>query len=87
MAFHLAVAGDIRDGVLFCAVFFHHEMSCMRSGTPQEFSYQLFQKAKLCFQKMVHPFDRPHSPACDGTTSDKLETVLTSYELKLLLFK
>ena len=32
MAVHLAVAGDVFDGVLFCAVFFH-EMSWMRSGT------------------------------------------------------
>ena len=31
MAVHLAVAGDVFDGVLFCAVFFH-EMSWTRSG-------------------------------------------------------
>ena len=30
MAVHLAVVGDVSDGVLFCAVL---EMSCMRSGT------------------------------------------------------
>ena len=30
MAIHLAVVGDVSDGVLFCAVL---EMSCMRSGT------------------------------------------------------
>ena len=33
MAVHLAVAGDVFDGVLFCAVFFPHEMPWMRSGT------------------------------------------------------
>ena len=31
MAVHLA--GDVCDGVLFCAVLFSHEMSCLRSGT------------------------------------------------------
>ena len=30
---HLAVAGDVFDGVLFCAVLFSHEMSWMRSRT------------------------------------------------------
>ena len=33
MAFHLTVAGDVFDGVLFCAVLFSHEMSWMRSET------------------------------------------------------
>ena len=33
MAVHLAVASDIFDGVLFCAVLFSHVMSWMRSGT------------------------------------------------------
>ena len=34
MVVHLAVAGDVFDAVLFCAVFFFfHEMSWMRSGT------------------------------------------------------
>ena len=33
MAVHLVVAGDVFDGVLFCAVHFPHEMSSMRSGT------------------------------------------------------
>ena len=33
MADHLAVAGDDFDGVIFCAVLFPSEMSCMRSGT------------------------------------------------------
>ena len=33
MAIHLAVAGNIFDGVLFCAVLFPHEMSSMRSRT------------------------------------------------------
>ena len=31
MAVHLAVTGDVFDGV--CAVLFPHEMSVMRSGT------------------------------------------------------
>ena len=33
MAVDLAIAGDVFDGVLFCAVFFFKEMSWMRSGT------------------------------------------------------
>ena len=28
----MVVAGDVYDGVLFCAVLFPHEMSWMRSG-------------------------------------------------------
>ena len=35
---HLAVAGDVFDGVIFCAVLFSHEMSWMRSGN--ELSHQ-----------------------------------------------
>ena len=46
MAVHLAVAGDVFDGVLFCAVLFSHEMSWMRSGIElsqflRNFSYLL----------------------------------------------
>ena len=33
MAVHLAVAGDVVDGVVFLAVLFSHEMSWKRSGT------------------------------------------------------
>ena len=33
MAVHLAITGDVFDGFLFCAVFFPHDMSRMRSGT------------------------------------------------------
>ena len=33
MAVHLAVAGDVFNAVLFCAVLFSNEMSWMRSGT------------------------------------------------------
>ena len=33
MAVHLAVAGDVFDAVLFCAVLFSNDMSWMRSGT------------------------------------------------------
>ena len=33
MAVHLAVAGDVFDGVLFSVVVFSHEMSWMCSGT------------------------------------------------------
>ena len=33
MAVHLAVAGDVFGGVIFCAVLFPQEMSWMRSGT------------------------------------------------------
>ena len=32
MAVHLAVAGDVFDGVSLCAVFFSQEMSGIRSG-------------------------------------------------------
>ena len=32
IAFHLAVAGDVFDGVFLCCPF-SHEMSWMRSGT------------------------------------------------------
>ena len=32
MAVFLVVAGDVFDGVLFCAVLFSHEVSWMRSG-------------------------------------------------------
>ena len=32
VAVHLAIAGGVFDGVLFCAVLFSNEMSCMRSG-------------------------------------------------------
>ena len=33
MTVHLAVAGDVFDGVLFYAVLFSHDMSWIRSGT------------------------------------------------------
>ena len=33
MAVPLAVASDVFDSVIFCAVLFPHEMSWMRSGT------------------------------------------------------
>ena len=33
MAALLAFAGDVFDGVLFCAVLFSHKMSRLRSGT------------------------------------------------------
>ena len=33
MAVHLAVAGDVFDNVLFCAVLFPYEMSWLRSKT------------------------------------------------------
>ena len=36
MAVHLAVTGDVFDGVLFCVVLFPVEISWMRSGS--EFS-------------------------------------------------
>ena len=32
IAVHLAVAGDVFDGVFFCCLF-SHEMSLIRSGT------------------------------------------------------
>ena len=33
MAVHLAAAGDVFDGVLFCAVLFSYGMSWVRSRT------------------------------------------------------
>ena len=33
MAVYLAVAGDVSDGVFFCAVLFPHNMSWISSGT------------------------------------------------------
>ena len=33
MAVHLAIAGDICDGVLFCVVLYSHDMSWVRSRT------------------------------------------------------
>ena len=42
MAVHLAVACNVFGCVLFCVVFFSHEMSCRRSGT------ELRQFLKIC---------------------------------------
>ena len=44
MAAHLAVAGDVVDGVLFCAVIFlfSHKMSWMISGTEQSQFLRIF---------------------------------------------
>ena len=42
MAVHLAVTGDVFDGVLFCAVLFPHEMSWMRSGTEVSHFLRIF---------------------------------------------
>ena len=42
MAVYLALAGDVFNGVLFCAVFFSHEMSWMRSGTELSKFLRLF---------------------------------------------
>ena len=47
MAVHLAVAGDVLDGVLFCAVLFSHEMSWMRSGTELSQSLKMFLSTLL----------------------------------------
>ena len=33
MAVRLAVASDVFDGNLFCAILFHHQLSWMRFGT------------------------------------------------------
>ena len=48
MAVHLAVAGDVFNGVLFCAVLFSHEMSWMRSGT------ELSQFLRIFLPTLVH---------------------------------
>ena len=47
MAVHLAVAGDVFDGVLFCAVLFPHEMSWMRYGTELSQSLRMFLSTLL----------------------------------------
>ena len=46
---NLAVAGDIFDGVLFCAVFFSHEMSLMRSWTEVSQFLRLFLPTLITF--------------------------------------
>ena len=46
MAFHLDVAGDVFNGVLFCVVLFH-EMSWMRSGTELSQFLKIFQLTQL----------------------------------------
>ena len=45
MAVHLAVAGDVFDGVLLCAVLVSHEMSWMRSGTELSQFLRIFLSA------------------------------------------
>ena len=45
MAVHLAVAGDVFDGVLFCAVY---EMSRMRSGTEKSQFLSIFLPFLRC---------------------------------------
>ena len=42
MAVHLAVAGYVFDGVLFCAVLFPHKMSWMRSGNELSLFLRIF---------------------------------------------
>ena len=53
MAVHLAVAGDVLDGVLFCAVLFPHEMSWMKSGTESSQFLIIFLStvAVVCFHE------------------------------------
>ena len=42
MDVHLAVAGDVFDGVLLCDVLFSHAMSWMRSGTESSQFLRIF---------------------------------------------
>ena len=42
MAVHLAVAGDVFDDVLFCAVIFRQEMSWMRSEVELSLFLRIF---------------------------------------------
>ena len=53
MAVHLAVAGDVFDGILFCAVIFSHKMSWMRSGTELSHFLRIFLPTllKLCYNE------------------------------------
>ena len=51
MAVHLAVVWDVFSGVLFCAVFFPHEMSWVRSGTElSQFlkNFPTYSKTYIC---------------------------------------
>ena len=54
MAVHLAVTGDVFDGVLFCAVLFPQEISWMRSGTesvPENFPTHIYMSWCTIFQE------------------------------------
>ena len=69
MAVQLAVAGDVFDGVLFCAVLLSHEMSWMRSwnelnqflriSIPTSLSKTAWYRLKYCLKNrkiQSHPF-------------------------------
>ena len=52
IAVHLADAGDVFDGVLFCAVLFSHEMSWMRSGIELSQFLRIFLPTYVYFLSM-----------------------------------
>ena len=57
MAVHLAVAGDVFDGVLFCAVVFSHEMSWIRS-IQDKCVYFINSKINICTKAKKYVFKR-----------------------------
>ena len=61
IAAHLAVAVDVFDGVLFCAVLFSHEMSWMRSGTELSQFLRLFLPTQCSMPSNVSAFRVLHS--------------------------
>ena len=48
MAVHLAIASDLFDGVLFCAVLCSHEVSWMRSETELSLFLRIFLPTFRC---------------------------------------
>ena len=63
MAVHVAVAVNIFDGVLFCAVLFFHEMSWMRYGTALSQFLTLFLPT-FTFDNQLCVGIRVHHPRC-----------------------
>ena len=50
MAVHLAVAGDVFDGVLFCVVFLSKEMSWMSFRTELSHFLRIFPYSSVLIQ-------------------------------------
>ena len=61
MAVHLAVAGDVFGGVLFCAVLFPQEMSWMRSGTELSQFLRIFPTYSFILEELYRPWKQTGS--------------------------